>query len=162
MSKYLKRKDIITNAEGNEIQKSGKKDQSSNKSGSISDTYHKINYLKQISSINQDVALSGGNQNSSILSNFYNQLQNKYILKNKSAVKVSKAYKQYYCKRCFTNKKHNTHQQLLNVHDLSKATSESNRRSLLLQKTCTVCGENQNTYIGQNENYISFEESHIS
>lgn len=161
LSKYLKRKDIITNAESNEIQKSDKKGQSS-KIGSISDTYHKINYLKQISSINQDAALSGGNQNSNILSNFYNQLLNKYILKNKAAVKVSKAYKQYYCKKCFTNKKHNTHQQLLNVHDLSKATSESNTKSLLLQKTCTICGESQNIYIGLNENYVSFEESHIS
>lgn len=131
-------------------------------SNSISDTFHKINYLKQLSSLTNDIAHTTTNSNLSVLSNFYNQSLSRYLLKNKSAVNLSKEFKKFYCKKCFTNKKFNTKQKLLNVHDLSSVTAKSNKKSCLIQKICNICAEKQNIYIGQNEEYISFEESNIS
>lgn len=143
-------------------QKNEESNKKVNKNSSISDIYHKINYIKQMSTLMTELSEANSNEDLKIFSNTYNQSLEKYILKNKSSVNLSKDLKKFYCKKCFTNKKYNTLQKLLNVHDLSEITNDSNRKSFLIQKTCKTCQKRQNLYIGQNEEYISFEGSNVS
>ncbi|KAF0267150.1 hypothetical protein FOG51_01688 [Hanseniaspora uvarum] len=155
-SKQQNRRDEL--AKRQDSQKVNKK---SKPPGSISDVYHKVSYTKQLSELNTELSLQTENNIMSILSNVYNQSLDKYLMKNKGALTVSKNYKNYYCKKCFTNKKYNTKQELLTVHDMKSAGSDANIKSLLLKKTCKICEKNINIYVGQNPDYISFEESNI-
>lgn len=131
------------------------------KPGSISDVYHKVNYIKQLSALNSEIALETENNIMSVLSNVYNQSLDKYLMKNKGSLTVSKKYKNYYCKKCFTNKRYNTKSELLTVHNMQLATSDANPKSLLIKKTCKICEKDTNIYVGQNPDYISFEDNNI-
>ncbi|KAL6941083.1 hypothetical protein ACO0OL_000201 [Hanseniaspora opuntiae] len=129
--------------------------------GTVSDVYHKVNYIKQLSALNSEIALETENNIMSVLSNVYNQSLDKYLMKNKGSLNVSKKYKNYYCKKCFTNKKYNTKSELLTVHNMKLAKTDANAKSLLIKKTCKICQKDTNIYVGQNPDYISFEDSNI-
>lgn len=155
-SKQQKRRDELAR-----IQASKAENKKSKPPGSISDVYHKVNYIRQMSNLNTELACETDNNIMSILSNVYNQSLDKYLMKNKGAITVSKDYKNYYCKKCFTNKKYSTKKELLTVHNMEPAGSDANVKSLLIKKTCKICEKSINTYVGQNPDYISFEESNI-
>ncbi|XBW38515.1 hypothetical protein QEN19_004104 [Hanseniaspora menglaensis] len=161
-AKQLRRTEAMSLLKNIKDKNSQHKNLKENKNSSISDSYHKINYINQMSTLLSEMAQESGNESINILSNFYNQSLDKFILKNKSAINLSKNSKKFYCKKCYSNKRFNTEQRLLSVHDMSPVTAKSNKKSFLIQKTCKICGEKKNIYIGQNSDYISFEESNIN